>query len=579
MALQADGWYLRSDIIWSKLNAMPESVTDRPTSAHEHLFLLAKSSRYYFDADAIREEHTDSNTSRHAALKAHGTSNGEPVPANGPWAVQVEHRGLPGVGTTSGGWNPTGRNKRNVWEIATAPFAEAHFACVDEDTDCLTAEGWKRHDELRPGMLAAQFDISEQVLSWAPIEDVARYEVRDQEMVHGRRRDLDILLTPNHRCVIQRRHPTTRQQQPPCIVRADALLPSHSIPSAAAWNYEGDTSLPVEWAELLGWYIAEGHESKQTLAVELYQSETANPTKVQRIESLLRQAGAEWTSSRAARKWRGRDAVAVAFRITGYAAVRLRELAPAKRIPPAALLWRDDRIEALLAGLLGGDGHLRADGRWSFVQKDERQAGLVQALALRLGRSATLACRPADGMHTVYLTKHRTRSFRGTAGEGTPLDRVRYTGVVWCPKLPQGTWLARRKGKCFITGNTFPPKLVEPCILAGSSPKACGECGAPWTRVTERTPMVAPTTTTTGWQPTCDHDYDTGHCVILDPFAGSGTTGVVASWHGRDFIGIELSAEYAEMARGRIAAEGPLARRAYKPKLASEDQLTFGEGE
>jgi DNA modification methylase len=54
-ALQADGWYLRSDIIWSKPNPMPESVTDRPTKAHEYVFLLTKSPRYFFDADAIRE--------------------------------------------------------------------------------------------------------------------------------------------------------------------------------------------------------------------------------------------------------------------------------------------------------------------------------------------------------------------------------------------------------------------------------------------------------------------------------------------------------------------------------------------
>ena len=58
-ALQADGWYLRSDIIWAKPNPMPESVTDRPTKAHEYLFLLTKSARYYFDADAVREDCAD----------------------------------------------------------------------------------------------------------------------------------------------------------------------------------------------------------------------------------------------------------------------------------------------------------------------------------------------------------------------------------------------------------------------------------------------------------------------------------------------------------------------------------------
>jgi DNA modification methylase len=56
LALQADGWWVRSDVIWSKPNPMPESVTDRPTSAHEHVFLLTRSARYFYDADAVREE-------------------------------------------------------------------------------------------------------------------------------------------------------------------------------------------------------------------------------------------------------------------------------------------------------------------------------------------------------------------------------------------------------------------------------------------------------------------------------------------------------------------------------------------
>jgi len=64
LALQADGWYLRSDIIWSKPNPMPESVTDRPTKAHEYLFLLTKSERYYYNADAIAEPVADSQVGR-----------------------------------------------------------------------------------------------------------------------------------------------------------------------------------------------------------------------------------------------------------------------------------------------------------------------------------------------------------------------------------------------------------------------------------------------------------------------------------------------------------------------------------
>jgi DNA modification methylase len=109
LALQADGWWLRSDIIWAKPNPMPESVTDRPTSAHEHVFLLTKSARYYFDAEAVREPPSDiASIGRRSAVS--GLGNGEL--ANG----------------ARFGGGESGRNLRNVWEIATAPFAEAHFA-------------------------------------------------------------------------------------------------------------------------------------------------------------------------------------------------------------------------------------------------------------------------------------------------------------------------------------------------------------------------------------------------------------------------------------------------------------------
>jgi DNA modification methylase len=114
-ALQADGWYLRSDIIWSKPNPMPESVTDRPTKAHEYLFLLSKSPRYYFDADAVRETNTVPDRSgTNAARVAPGRPYGSRGPSDEvPRPIES---------------NPAGRNIRSVWTIATAPYPGAHFA-------------------------------------------------------------------------------------------------------------------------------------------------------------------------------------------------------------------------------------------------------------------------------------------------------------------------------------------------------------------------------------------------------------------------------------------------------------------
>jgi DNA modification methylase len=113
-ALQADGWYLRSDIIWSKPNPMPESVTDRPTKSHEYLFLLTKQPRYYFDSEAVREPEKPWNAGRINA------------PKMGPERLTG---GSGGPGTTSKTFDVVkGANVRSVWTIATRPYPGAHFA-------------------------------------------------------------------------------------------------------------------------------------------------------------------------------------------------------------------------------------------------------------------------------------------------------------------------------------------------------------------------------------------------------------------------------------------------------------------
>ena len=108
-ALQDAGWWLRQDIIWAKPNPMPESVTDRCTKAHEYVFLLTKSARYFWDAEAIREDSVEPDRVRNDRV---GGANGHTV-RHSPGGM-MEGRKY--------------RNKRSVWSIATAPFPEAHFA-------------------------------------------------------------------------------------------------------------------------------------------------------------------------------------------------------------------------------------------------------------------------------------------------------------------------------------------------------------------------------------------------------------------------------------------------------------------
>ena len=173
-ALQADGWYLRADVIWSKPNPMPESVTDRPTKAHEYVFLLTKRERYYYDADAIAERVAPSQVGRERADLIGGTSHVErgqhsqgsvyktgrkneqsgdrrKVGFNDRWDAKEYEGKMSGQDPQDAGRrmlanakaardggaphdNPFGttRNSRSVWTITTQPYPDAHFATFPE---------------------------------------------------------------------------------------------------------------------------------------------------------------------------------------------------------------------------------------------------------------------------------------------------------------------------------------------------------------------------------------------------------------------------------------------------------------
>ncbi len=172
-ALRAAGWYLRQDIIWSKPNPMPESVTDRCTKAHEYIFLLSKSNKYYFDAESIKTLVSDATVIRMAQqLEKQKGSDRVPGRTNGTMKAvgpgrnarkgidvkggnQGAEKGIPAMGLKgngfkdhSGYFTPDGKligdgkaNKKSVWTVATMPFTEAHFATFPEDliVDCIKA--------------------------------------------------------------------------------------------------------------------------------------------------------------------------------------------------------------------------------------------------------------------------------------------------------------------------------------------------------------------------------------------------------------------------------------------------------
>lgn len=542
----------------------------RPTSATEKIFLLAKQERYFWDAEAVKES-ADPSTQR-----------SKPV-------IATE-----AVGNTGGNKRTdfektrhvvSNRNMRNYWLLAPDPYPDAHFACVDEATECLTLQGWKRHDTLIDGEMVAAYSMSDLKLRWRSLESVARYSVIEETMVRAESASLDMMLTPNHRCIIKRRRLVGDLAQP-VIREASALRERDHIPTTAEWDYEGEPFNPI-WAELLGWYIAEGYALPNSMSVEISQSLTANAPKVERLRCLLNTVEANFAEVTATRTYRGREVQQTYFKIRGYVAARLRALAPSKALEPYVLAWNHASLLALFNGLIDGDGHRRTDGRMTFIQNGKQTADLIQAIAIRLGWSATVSQRGAQWR--VYFTRHNHRSLRGNWGKGVTdrlghtLKREKYTGIVWCPKTIDGTWVARRNGRVFITGNTFPREIPRRAILAGTSEHGvCGECGAPWVRVTERIAGEPESyhnssfihgktgvngngrvslaergiTKPGGWRPSCQHNAPRVPAIVFDPFGGSSTVGEVAEQLGRRWVCLELAEDYIKQSRKRTRQMG-----------------------
>jgi len=148
-ALRADGWYLRQDIIWHKPNPMPESVKDRCTKAHEYIFLISKSAKYYFDSNAISEPVQQDTLPRYERGRSCDHKWADGGPGNQTIAKSFDHMktsgnkerkprpGAPGChnGSQAGSvpWEGETRNKRSVWTVSTKPFPQAHFATFPSD--------------------------------------------------------------------------------------------------------------------------------------------------------------------------------------------------------------------------------------------------------------------------------------------------------------------------------------------------------------------------------------------------------------------------------------------------------------
>ena len=507
-----------------------------------------------------------------------------------------------------------GRNPRSVLTVSSEPYSGAHYACVDAETECLTIGGWKRYDQLREGMPIFTYNVKTQQLELQPMQDLIAYEYKgDLISVFGR--NTNMVMTPDHRCVVMTRN-KRGGLHPPKIVRADELKMNMKFPVAAILpdNELKEPNDSPEFFELLGWIMSDGMYSDSG-GVTVYQSSN-KPEHVKRLDKLAVFFGNEMRCHE-----RIRDGYSMfLYKIHGELRKRVRLFVPDKlRIPEHFLTLPQEYLTAFLDGFVGGDGHIRPDGRITISQKNKIVLDMIQAMFLRMGRSCLLSQR-GNGNWSAFVSNNTSRYFKNS--KSSPIrDDYAYHGIVWCPTVDNGTWIARRGGRPFITGNCFPRALIASLIRATCPAKCCPVCGAGWAPVVEqlgetnrqkanqlgfskKNPLQQGINcagghgdgsnrivNVLGYRPSCEcnADYLYGETrqgrgwfdavdiaalrkvekiegctiapvpgIVLDPFLGSGTTLAVAKELGLRGIGLDLSHEYLDQqAKIRVGIGAP----------------------
>ena len=316
--------------------------------------------------------------------------------------------------------------------------------CLDETTEILTRRGWLTHDELTNDDQCLGIDPVTQEIKWQEVESIHRFE-HDGTLVHWQNsHGFDALGTANHRWLMEsgqfertyqisgtRKNIRTSGGTPQCF----ASHPLHTD----------------EFVELIGWTVTEGtYPQDSNLGVRLGQSNTVNPLKTERIRTL-----AKYFHDHGATTSEYDDKTHQLFYFGKGIGNLIRQTAPDKQLTPEFLCSLTEQQGHLLyETLIDGDGHRGSTYRWA--QKDQGRINGFQMLTSMLGRRSCAKKHKGTSVSDISVYVREV-----TSAENLRETEEYYKGIVWCPKTPTGTWLARRNGGTYFTGNThFTQKMV-----------------------------------------------------------------------------------------------------------------------
>lgn len=322
-------------------------------------------------------------------------------------------------------------------------FAIREHLCVDDQTEVLTEHGWQTHDQLEVGTRILTLDIEQDRTEWLPVDYVHR-QAYDGPMYRFDSANLDALCTPDHRWPVR-----TQFDETLVMKEAQHLNTGHVVPLARPSSFDPPERFSDDLVELVAWCATEGHYRKGS-SIRIGQSKSHNPELVKRIEALLERIGGPY------RKVADRPNGMQVWALNGELGRSVRAItgdcADGKHIPPWFVLSLSRRQRELFIGTMVDADGWRRQGEEAFCSDDDSLLQAVEMAALLNGISVKRTYRKDRPHHGVVYLRRATNAYLQNRKVRPTVEQ--WSGTVWCPHTPNGTFLARRNGKVYVTGNT-----------------------------------------------------------------------------------------------------------------------------
>ena len=325
--------------------------------------------------------------------------------------------------------------------------------CVDDQTEVLTRFGWVRQDALTVGTEVYTLNHETGLAEWNPVKDIYRADVVDERMTRMQGRDHDSLTTPGHRWPVIRDTTVNSEHALVREFRTTAQLTEHDRITTAAPGAE----LPREakysdaFVELAAWFWTEG--SLGTHKASISQSIDRNPERVARIRAALaREFPGGWGEHEQTGGFN--DSTIQVFRLHKHAREALRAIG-GKFIEPAFIdSLTAAQLELFIDVSCQGDGWHYRQGRLDIWQRDPRALVAYERALILSGRAVSWGAHAGGEFVSDRRGKTTVRPRKFGPGSAATVEDELYSGVVWCPVTENSTWLARRNGSVYFTGNS-----------------------------------------------------------------------------------------------------------------------------